>query len=62
MRWWHGRYFLVFTVMAVLGAGYIGWEEYHNPENKGFYDTFLAIERPTPALPLYFRQGLPLSQ
>ena len=35
--------FLVFTVMAVLSTGYIGWEEYHNPENKGFYATFLAI-------------------
>ncbi len=42
---WHGWYFLVFTVMAVLSTGYIGWEEYHNPENKGFYATFLAIVR-----------------
>ena len=33
----------VFALFTVFSAGYIGWEEFHNPENEGFYETFLAM-------------------
>ena len=40
---WHGWYLGVFALFTVFSAGYIGWEEFHNPENEGFYETFLAM-------------------
>ena len=40
---WHGWYLGVFALFTVFSAGYIGWEELHNPENEGFYETFLAM-------------------
>ena len=40
---WHGWYLGVFALFTVFSAGYIGWEEFHNPANEGFYETFLAV-------------------
>ena len=40
---WHGWYLGVFALFTVFSAGYICWEEFHNPENEGFYETFLAM-------------------
>ena len=33
----------VFALFTVFSAGYVGWEEFHNPENEGSYATFLAM-------------------
>ena len=39
----YGWYLGVFAVFTVLSTGYVGWEEFHNPANEGFYETFLAV-------------------
>ena len=57
---WHGCYFLVFTVMAVLSTGYTGREEYHNPENKGFYDR--ACAKSVSKLTLPFARAISFSR
>ena len=40
---WHGWHLGVFALFTVFSAGYVGWEEFDNPANEGFYETFLAV-------------------